>query len=129
MSLTINKVELVPWSNSTRSSYISREGYGAKPRVYFSHIKEDFLDNMSNRKARPHWEYRTLMPNILKEVGIPRWTTKFRWSQKAGCTCPCSPGFRLSIQDVHFTHAANKDWEYRYHRGRFDILVDVAEEN
>ncbi len=39
-------------------------------------------------------KFKNCLPCILKEVGIPE-NTKASWSQKAGCSCGCSPGFIL----------------------------------
>jgi len=41
----------------------------------------------------------------LEAMGLPA-DTKVRWSQYAGCSCPCSPGFVVdghSRHDVHVT--------------------------
>ncbi len=37
--------------------------------------------------------YRKVLPEILKQAGIPE--AKASWSWKAGCSCGCSPGFIL----------------------------------
>lgn len=62
-------------------------------RVYIFPQGETLLDNLQNRRSRPFNEYRKqVMPAVLKALGLPA-TTKVRWSQYAGCSCPCSPGF------------------------------------
>lgn len=64
-----------------------------KARVYFSFKGETVLDNLMNRKGRPYNALRReAMPEVLKQMGLPA-DTKVRWSQYAGCSCPCSPGF------------------------------------
>lgn len=37
--------------------------------------------------------FRKVLPEILKQAGIPEATAV--WSWKAGCSCGCSPGFIL----------------------------------
>lgn len=66
--------------------------FNARARVYFFHEGENMLQNLCNRNARPSTLYKTWLPDIAEQMGLPR-TTKFRWSQKAGCQCGCSPGF------------------------------------
>lgn len=66
---------------------------GTKTRVYI-HIKgETLLENLMNRRQRPYTIYKKeVMPAVLEKMGLSK-DTKFRWSQKAGCACGCSPGF------------------------------------
>ena len=63
--------------------------------VYFSPASETVLENLfGGRYTRPYAELRKLLPEVLRQVGV-EWDGKAVWSQKAGCTCPCSPGFLL----------------------------------
>jgi len=64
-------------------------------RVYFFPKDENFLDNLVNRKHRPHQIWRKMLPGVLAQLGISG--AKAKWSQKAGCRCPCSPGFILDV--------------------------------
>ena len=62
-------------------------------RVYIHPQGESLLDNLMNRKTRPYNEYRKqVIPAVLAALGLPA-GTKVKWSQYAGCSCPCSPGF------------------------------------
>jgi hypothetical protein len=62
-------------------------------RIYIFPKGENILQNIENRKQRPYTVYRKeLIPAILESVKLPK-GTKVRWSQYAGCSCPCSPGF------------------------------------
>jgi hypothetical protein len=73
--------------------------------VYFSHADENMLENFGNRVARPTDLYKTFLPKVRQELGIPE-STRFVWSQRAGCRCGCSPGFvckELRGQDVWVT--------------------------
>jgi len=72
------------------------ENSSKKPRIYFFHSKESILDNLVNRHDRPYKLYREFLPEIFKKADIPA-NTKARWSQYAGCSCPCSPGFIVEV--------------------------------
>ncbi len=44
------------------------------------------------RWNKPHLVFRKeVIPEVLKRMGCP--DAKVSWSQKAGCSCGCSPGF------------------------------------
>ena len=92
-----NPVEIV----EVKTVPISRESQRMgriKPRVYF--WIEDYnpiVEMMSGERYNtPHKYFRKLMPNILAEVGLPK-DRSFGWSQKAGCSCGCSPGFIVEV--------------------------------
>lgn len=69
-----------------------------KVRVYIGVQGENVWDNLLNRFDRPYVLYREeVMPKVLEHLELPP-DTKFRWSQKAGCSCGCSPGF---VVDCH----------------------------
>lgn len=58
------------------------------------------LENLINRFSRPvDLMKREVMPRVLDGLSLPA-STPFRWSQKAGCPCGCSPGFVLSRHDI-----------------------------
>ena len=65
---------------------------------------ETVIEQLFNRRERPHAVWRkTVLQKVLKELDFPA-DTKVRWSQYAGCSCPCSPGFILSSEgyrDIH----------------------------
>lgn len=60
-------------------------------RVYVDVKDESILENLGNRTSRPYKAWKPLVEAKLKEMGIG--FEKIRWSQYAGCSCPCSPGF------------------------------------
>lgn len=64
-----------------------------KTRVYFFVDGENVIENLQKRRSRPYNEYRKLLPEVLSMVGIK--PQKGNWNQRAGCSCPCSPGFIL----------------------------------
>ncbi len=84
----------------------------SKPRVYFHHDGETVLENLHKRRGRPVWDYRALLPKVFDmvqdQIDISFDKVEHRWSQKAGCSCGCSPGFILSgaetlWHDIHVT--------------------------
>ena len=65
-----------------------------KTRVYFFPEEETMLENLCNRHSRPYQEYRKLLGEVFAIAGIT--PEKANWSQYAGCSCGCSPGFILT---------------------------------
>lgn len=66
---------------------------------------ESIWENLQNRRQRPYTTYKKeVLPDVFEKMGLPR-DTKASWSQKAGCSCGCSPGFKLkhSGSVVHVT--------------------------
>lgn len=62
-------------------------------RVYIFPKDETIWENLENRHQRPHTTFRKeVMPAVLAAMNLPA-NTRIRWSQYAGCSCPCSPGF------------------------------------
>lgn len=77
-----------------------------KTRAYVYVKNESLLGNLANRTTRPHTEWAPFVKQALIEAGWPK-TITLRWSQKAGCSCPCSPAFFVTGGpigiDVHIT--------------------------
>ncbi len=86
--MNVLKVETQPIHEKKRSTahcYIFPQG-------------ESIVENLMNRRSRPHLEWKKLMPQILEKAGFSQKEIKEikpSWSQKCGCACGCSPGFRL----------------------------------
>lgn len=59
----------------------------------FSALDSDVWEQIINRRHRPYREVRPFVEAALREAGIE--FEKTRWNQRAGCDCPCSPGFVL----------------------------------
>lgn len=68
--------------------------YSRKTRVYVNIVGETLWDNLAERRSRPYNAFRPVVEAALKEHDIE--FEKMSWSQKAGCSCPCSPGFILT---------------------------------
>lgn len=81
-----------PWE----SKYGTDREYRAATRVYVGET-ESLAQNLMNRHSRPVKAYRAAAMAALNEIGLDQ--AKLAWSQKAGCSCGCSPGFVLKNQD------------------------------
>lgn len=73
--------------------------YGERPlsrvRLFIEERNETVLENLILRYSRPSKAYRKeVLPKVFKKLGID---VSASWSQKAGCSCGCSPGFILDI--------------------------------
>lgn len=78
--------------------------------LYFSVTNQEFAKPVKEllsgfRWNNPFRDYRKLLPEVFEKLGLPK-TTKARWSQKAGCSCGCSPGFILDT----YTYPAENMW-------------------
>ena len=83
----------------------ARREYMSKPRLYISptdwNLFEDLIEG--GRFNRPHLEFKKhLLEATLTKAGLDPKTVKAAWSQKAGCSCGCSPGFILTGTDQRF---------------------------
>jgi hypothetical protein len=69
-----------------------------KTRIHVTTMAEfDLLENLANRTRRPYEAWRPRVLAVLKALGYEG--VRIRWSQHAGCSCPCSPGF--IVEDGH----------------------------
>jgi hypothetical protein len=83
--MKIKSVKVIPHQEVRRK-------YG---HAYFFQVGESLSENLQNRRSRPSKEYKKLLPEACKQAGIDPFTFLASWSQKCGCSCGCSPGFRL----------------------------------
>src|SRR4051812_49149160 len=77
------------------SEYTPYRTHLSKPRLYVSLEGEGVLDDFANRFDRPVRAYRPFAEAALRQLGIDY--EKLAWSQKAGCSCGCSPGFIVTL--------------------------------
>jgi hypothetical protein len=67
---------------------------------YFFLTGESILENLKNRRSRPTKEFKALLPEVFEKTEFNQlWKDghiKASWSQNCGCSCGCSPGFRLT---------------------------------
>ena len=94
------KINRVRDNDATYGSWDKyRRARDARGVIYLWPKGENAIDNLVNRRTRPYNDYKKdVIPEILTAMELPS-DTKVRWSQKAGCSCGCSPGFVLD--DVH----------------------------
>lgn len=89
-------------TTDTATIKVKRRGHGRKryrdwnklPRFYvWSDEPETFQDNLANRMRRPYLQWKKSLKEVFAEAGITYDPSTLRWSQYAGCSCPCSPAF------------------------------------
>lgn len=100
-TMTINfRPRVHNWRESWRT-------FEAKPRVYV--YAEDFnlVEDLENRFRRPHKVYRSFALDALELLGLAE--PKITWSQKAGCSCGCSPGF--IVQNGNRALNGTRNWD------------------
>ena len=71
--------------------------------VFHKGVGSEHLFGIANgaRWNHPSDLYRqVVVPEALKALNLPA-STSVRWSQKAGCSCGCSPGFIVSDNEGH----------------------------
>jgi len=66
---------------------------GHRGVVYIRQKGESIADNIVYRRFRPYtvWKKSVLPLLVEKYPALAKY--KFSWCQRAGCFCPCSPGF------------------------------------
>lgn len=78
---------------------IKKRAFSSKSRIYVWPQGETLIENLENRRTRPKTYYRKeVLPKVFEMLNMPS-DTKVRWSQYAGCKCPCSPGFIIESGD------------------------------
>lgn len=83
-----------PW----QSKYPAMKEWTKATRVYIDPAGETILQNlMHGRWNRPVKAYKPIALKALKRIGLDGHNV--HWSQRAGCSCGCSPGFVLRTKD------------------------------
>ena len=89
--MKITKVKVLP---------IDAESRQKTAHCYFFLTGESVMDNMVNRRNRPTKEFKALLAKVFEQTDFNQlWMDghiKANWSQKCGCSCGCSPGFKLT---------------------------------
>jgi hypothetical protein len=136
-NLTIKSVDRRPNRAGYRGGYRGGKGYSydkhQKTRMYIWPEGESVMANLVNRRERPAILYRSLFGEIFRQANVPE-GTKARWSQKAGCSCGCSPGFILdywSTDDISVSVTGEEhapvDEQYVYSALMSLALVDIEQ--
>lgn len=65
--------------------------------AYFFIENESIIENLQNRRQRPTKIFRKLLKEVLfgQLECKPHQIGRITWSQRCGCSCGCSPGFRI----------------------------------
>ena len=93
------------------------KNYKKAPRIHVFVTKETIFDNLSNRHVRPHTLYKKVaVQPALIAMGFDPADCIVKWSQTAGCSCRCSPGFLISSKSGKYLP-------------RIDAYVDVEGED
>jgi hypothetical protein len=74
--------------------------FRTKTRVYVHPTGETVLENFKNRRSRPLNTCREALRTGLSALGVDLSRVDYKWSQKAGCSCGCSPGFIVDGWDA-----------------------------
>lgn len=97
-----------------------RREYESSPRVYVSVEGETLLQDFVSRMDRPQRAFKAAARVAIEQFGLTRKLAKLRWSQKAGCSCGCSPGFVMKPAVL-----PTIDGEEVGH-GKYDLWVTVT---
>jgi hypothetical protein len=90
--------DLCVWLSPTTVLRVTRVGTrepcakGARRCAFFWPKGESVLENLCKRHSRPHEDYRRLIDSVLCIAGLDPSIYSCCWSQRAGCSCGCSPG-------------------------------------
>jgi len=102
--LSIKDITLRPKSGASGKD--NAASFYHRPRVYVSPEGESVLENyMTGRHTRPYTAYKQeVLPQLWRKLGLGSAShpIKAGWSQKAGCSCGCSPGFIVKEGNVPF---------------------------
>ena len=93
-------LEVVEVTTRTRSWNPSRRDSDSphgRSRAYVFLQDENLTENLVNRRSRPYNTWRPLVEEALTDLGLT--FRSLRWSQRCGCSCPCSPGFLIDGPD------------------------------
>lgn len=98
LNTTIKKVTVRDLPIS--SKFKKKNRLTKKTCIYVFFSDEDVLSLIKTRYSRPHKAVKThFMTEILMLAQLPT-DTKMSWSQRAGCSCGCSPGFVINDERV-----------------------------
>lgn len=74
--------------------------------IYFIINSPTVMKEINEKKGKYYDVFRKeVLPTVFKKAKLPE-DTKVIWSDKAGCSCGCSPGFLITGHkgiDIHVT--------------------------
>ena len=80
--------EIVKAKKQARHAGSNNREWNKRSRAYVFTQGESILSNILKRRNRPRDLYRSILLNQYPEL-----EGRIKWSQTAGCSCGCSPGF------------------------------------
>ena len=91
---------------SKRDHEVRRLNSRSKTRVFVHPEGESIMENLQNRRARPAKLFKPFVEKAAAALGVA--FESVGWSQNAGCSCGCSPGFVVKGShrpgfDIHVT--------------------------
>ncbi len=99
--------------------------YNAKPRVYVWFKGESIFENLMTRFERKPNRYRPYVKAVLADLGVEY--DKLAWSQRAGCSCGCSPGYVLTLSKDESGREIMPECVSKSNK-RFDIHITIDAE-
>lgn len=96
--ITVKKIQVKEETPMQRRG----EKYRMNPKLYIQIENESIMQNLQNRRTRPHNTYKDeVIPQVIRalekdhpELYRKLQNAKWGWRQDCGCSvCPCSPGF------------------------------------
>ena len=101
----------------------------SKPRIYVDTDQPfNVVEDLANRTRRPHQVWKSEVMDALAELQsggracFRGENFKMAWSQKAGCSCGCSPAFIFSSI---YAVSLNTPNDMKQFLSRFDIFVQL----
>lgn len=80
--------EITEAKKQARHPGSSNRAWSSRSRVHVFTQGESILSNILMRRNRPSGLYRDIVLNQYPDL-----EGRIKWSQTAGCSCGCSPGF------------------------------------
>lgn len=104
--LNVKEITFRPKSGASGKN--NADEFYHRPRIYIHLDGETIRVNLEKRRERPYSIYKKeVLPQVWRALGLNGNEIKVGWSQKAGCSCSCSPGFVVKDDgipwDLHIT--------------------------
>jgi len=97
----------------------------------YDSIKEDVTDRFFNDRQKLKAQKQQMKEQVIdwceSNPTLVGTGYKVKFDQYCGCSCPCSPGFRVLVheRDVRNTGYTQLLWNRRGSRGPQDIFIDA----
>lgn len=95
MEIIIKKIKLI---HKDKNNHKSKLHFFAEGKDVYKELECEILEE---HDTKPYKFYRSIFPLVIKKLEKQNLNckiffskTKWAWSQNAGCSCGCSPGFK-----------------------------------